>query len=298
MTAMIAMIAALIPVLAPVVASAGVGYVWARSRHPFDLGFVTRLVTYVGSPCLVFSTLTRFHVPAGEIIGQAGLAMLSVFACGLVGGLALYATGRTVRPLLPTVMLPNAGNLGLPIAYFAFGDEGLALALPFSAAMTLLQFTVGVSCASGHSRWTEILKTPTIYAILLAIAFAAGGIDTPRWLANATELLGGVTLPLMLIALGVSLASLRIANLGHALWLAGLRLVLGLAAGYGVVWLADIPQPAAAILILQSAMPPAVFNYLFAARYGGPVEEVAGAVVVGTIISLLTLPVLLAVLMG
>jgi len=295
---MIALIAALVPVLAPVIAAAAVGYVWARSRHPFDLGFVTRLVTYVGSPCLVFSTLTRFHVPAGEILSQAGLAVLAVFACGLVGGLALYLTGRTVRPLLPTVMLPNAGNLGLPIAYFAFGDEGLALALPFSAAMTMLQFTVGVSCASGHARWTEILRTPTIYAILLALALAATGIETPRWLGNATELLGGVTLPLMLIALGVSLASLRVAHLGRSLWLAVLRLALGLAAGIGVVWLFDIPHPTAAVLILQSAMPPAVFNYLFAARYGGPVDEIAGAVVVGTGISIVTLPVLLAVLMG
>src|SRR5262249_52806413 len=76
---MISLVAALIPVLAPVIASAAVGYVWARSRHPFDLGFVTRLVTYVGSPCLVFSALTKFHVPAGEILSQAGLAMLSVF---------------------------------------------------------------------------------------------------------------------------------------------------------------------------------------------------------------------------
>ena len=295
---MIALIEALVPVLAPVFAAAGVGYVWARSRHPFDLGFVTRLVTYVGSPYLVFSALTKFHVPAGEIVGQAGLAFLAVFACGLVGGLALRLSGQPVRPFLPTVMLPNAGNLGLPIAYFAFGDEGLALALPFSAAMTMLQFTVGVSCASGHSKWTEILKTPTIYAILLAIAFAAADIEAPRWLANATELLGGVTLPLMLIALGVSLASLRVANLGLSLWLAGLRLALGLAAGIGVVWLFDIPHQTASVLILQSAMPPAVFNYLFAARYGGPVQEVAGAVVVGTLISIATLPVLLAVLMA
>lgn len=294
---MMALIAALIPVLVPVIASAAVGYLWARSRHPFDLAFVTRLVTYVGSPCLVFSTLTRYHVPADVILSQAGLAFLSVFACGLVGGLALRLSGWPVRPLLPTVMLPNAGNLGLPIAYFAFGDQGLALALPFSAAMTMLQFTVGVSCASGHSRWTEILKTPTIYAILLALAFAAGGIQTPSWLGNTTELLGGVTLPLMLIALGVSLASLRIAKLGQSLWLAGLRLGLGLAAGIGVVWLFDIPQPTAAILILQSSMPPAVFNYLFAARYGGPAEEVAGAVVLGTLVSIATLPILLAVLM-
>src|SRR5690554_5106933 len=97
----------------------------------------------------------------------------------------------------------------------------------------------------------------------------------------------------MLIALGVSLANLRISHLRISAALAALRLVFGVAIGWVLVLAFEIEGPAAGVLILQAAMPPAVFNYLFAARYGGPAEEVAGAVVLGTVATLAVLPLLL-----
>jgi predicted permease len=287
----------LVPVLLPIVLTAGIGYLWARSPHPFDLAFVTRLIATVGSPCLTFSVLTRLQVDGGTILFQMMLGLITVAACLAVGAVALRLLRYPVRPFLPTVALPNAGNLGLPIALFAFGNDGLAMALPFSAAMVLCQFTIGIWCASGRAGWRELVRAPAIYAIAAALAFAYTGAAVPAWLANVTDLVGGLMLPLMLIALGVSLANLRVGHLGRAAVLGALRLVLGLGAGVGLATLLALPPPAWGVLILQAAMPPAVFNYLFAARYGGPAEEVAGAVVVGTAIGFLALPFLLAAVM-
>ena len=97
----------------------------------------------------------------------------------------------------------------------------------------------------------------------------------------------------MLLALGVSLGSLQVRRLGTSLRIAVLRLVLGLAAGLAVAWLFGLEGSARSVLILLSAMPVAVFTYLFAARYGRDSDLVAGAVVLSTLISFATLPLLL-----
>lgn len=287
------MIGALLPIIVPVLACAVIGYGWARSPWPFELAFVTRLITYIGTPSLVFSTLVRLAVPPEEIAWQVGMGLAAV-AAGAVGGLlALRLIGRPDTRLLPTIMLPNAGNLGLPIAYFAFGDAGLAIAIPFAATMTVCHFTVGVACATGRAAWTQVLTTPTIWAILAALVFLTTGVAAPAALVNLTTLLGGVMMPLMLIALGVSLASLRVSDLGLSATLAGLRMAFGLAIGWGLTRAFGLTGPAAGVLILQSAMPPAVFNYLFAVRYSGPAAEIAGAVVLGTLATFVLLPFLL-----
>ncbi len=291
------MIAALLPVILPVIGCAVIGYLWARSPWPFELDFVTRLITTVGTPSLIFSTLLRLGVPPWEIARQMGFGFATVAVGAAAGTAALYAFGRFDRRLLPAVMLPNAGNLGLPIAFFAFGDPGLALAIPFAATMTICHFTIGVACATGRAAWSQILSTPTIWAILLAFLLLSVEIPAPVWLLNLTGLLGGLMMPLMLIALGVSLARLRINHLRVSGLLAMLRLVFGLSIGWGMVTLFGLEGPIAGVLVLQSAMPPAVFTYLFAARYAGPAEEVAGAVVLGTLATLLLLPAMLILVM-
>ena len=122
-----------------------------------------------------------------------------------------------------------------------------------------------------------------------------GGVELPPWIANPLQLIGQLTVPLMLITLGVSLARLRVAGIGRALSLSLLR--LGFAVGYGLATLLGFEGAARGVLIIQSAMPVAIFNYLFAQRDGRRPDEIAGLVVISTIISFLTLPALLFVVL-
>jgi hypothetical protein len=288
------MFAQLLPVLAPVFISAGIGYGWARLGLAFDTEFVTRLVMTVGAPCLIFSALTRQPPALADFGWLAAAAVASAAACGAIGLLALVAARiREPAPYLPTIMFPNAGNMGLPVAYFAFGDAGLALAIAFSATVTLMHFSVGVALASGRVALGRLFATPAIYAALAALGLIALEIEPPQWIANTTRVLGDLVIPLMLIALGVSLARLKVAGLRRSLGVALLRLGPGFAAGLGLVWAFGLEGAAAGVTVLQCAMPAAVFNYLFAARYGGPAAEVAGAVVLSTALSFATLPAVL-----
>jgi hypothetical protein len=293
------MLSELLPILAPVFIAAGLGYGWARLGLAFDTEFVTRLVMSIGAPCLIFSALTRQPLQLADFGWQAAVAVGSVAICGAIGALALTAA-RVNQPAayLPSIMFPNTANMGMPVSYFAFGDVGLALAVAYSTTVTLGHFSVGIALASGKIAPGRLFANPAIYAALTALALIAADLEPPEWIANTTRLLGDLTIPLMLIALGVSLARLKVVGLRTSLAVALLRLGPGLGAGVLLAWAFGLEGAAAGVAILQCAMPAAVFNYLFAARYGGPAEEVAGVVVLSTLISAATLPVLLWLVMA
>jgi len=289
--------AELAAIVAPIFVAAGIGFLWARLRRPFEAEFVTALVTQVGTPFLVFGALTK--LPLGmATIGEMAGASLAAFACFAAVGIAVLRLMRLpLHSYLPALIFPNAGNMGLPLCLFAFGPQGLALAIVFFAVHSILQFTLGVSIAAGTADPGRLLRLPLIYAVALALLFDATGTAVPRWLANSAELIGGLTIPMMLIALGVSLARLRIGSLGRTLTLALVRLVSGAAVGLGVGWALGLGHAATGVLAIQSAMPVAVFNYLFAQLYRREPEEVASIIVLSTLISFVTVPLLLLYLL-
>lgn len=284
----------LVQILAPIFLAAGLGFAWDRLGHRFETDFVTRLVTMVGTPALVFSALTAHGLSLADFGVTALAAVLAMAAFGVIGAAILRVARLPVRSsYLATLMLPNAGNMGLPIALFAFGEPGLALAIAFSTLITIGHFTVGLSLASGATSPRHLLTAPALYAMLAALGFIAAGTAPPVWLANTTDLLGGLTIPMMLLSLGVSLSRLRVAALGRSTFLGAARLSMGFVVGVGITRLFGLDQVAAGVVILQCSMPAAVLNYLWAARYGGPVEDVAGTIIVSTLLSFLTLPLLL-----
>ena len=146
---------------------------------------------------------------------------------------------------------------------------------------------------SGEANLAGVLKIPIVYAALISVIVLVAGFKPPLWIARTTELMGSFVIPLMLFTLGVSLAQLRVENIKRALTISVLRLVIGCLVGVLVASLFRLPWPARGVLILQSAMPAAVFNYLLAQHYEKNASDTAGVVVISTVLSLVTLPLLL-----
>ncbi len=105
-----------------------------------------------------------------------------------------------------------------------------------------------------------------------------------------------MTIPLMLLMLGASLARLRIKTARNAVSLSVIRIVTGGAIDYAITFMLELHGAAQSVLIMQCAMPVAVYNYLFAQKWNNEPEEVAGLVVVSTLASIVTVPALLFVL--
>lgn len=291
------MFAELTAIIAPIFVAAGIGFFWAWLRRPFEAEFVTNLVTQVGSPFLVFAALTKLPLPMVTIGGMAGAALAAFAGFTLISMAVLRAMRLPFHSYLPALIFPNAGNMGLPLCLFAFGPKGLALAIVFFAVHSILQFTVGVAIAAGTADPGRLLRLPLIYAVAVALVFIATGTSVPKWLANTADLIGGLTIPMMLLAMGVSLARLQIASLRRSLTLSLVRLISGAGVGLGVGWLLGLGQPATGVLAIQASMPVAVFNYLFAQLYRREPAEVASIIVLSTLISFATLPLLLLYLL-
>jgi predicted permease len=287
------MLTEILSIIAPVFICAAVGFGWVRSGHAFETAFVSKMVINVGAPCLIFSTFLNIQISqeAFTTMMVATLAAMVVF--GITGYLVLKACGLSQQAFLPSQIFPNVGNMGLPLCLLAFGDEGLALGLTYFMVNSLFGFTFGLAISSGKMSFGELLRNPIFYAVAITLSVFFTGFRPPLWIQNTTQLLGGLTIPLMLIALGVSLGSVNISGLKRSFGLSALRLGLGFGTGVGLSAILGMEGTAKGILILQSTMPVAVFSYLFAVRYNRQPADVAGTVVISTEMSFLTLPLLL-----
>jgi predicted permease len=288
------LLADIVAVMAPVFLIAALGYAWSRAGLPFDGAFVTTFMINVATPCLVFSTLSRMRFAGGELLTMV-LAALGCIALAALAAVPLLLAARlSLRVYLPALSFPNAGNMGVPLCLFAFGETGLGLAVLFFATLSIAQFTLGPAMAAGRVDPGQMLRTPVAHAVWLALLLRGLGLGVPAWAANTTSLLGGCAVPLMLMSLGITLSRLRLGGIGRAGALSTCRLGLGFGVGLLVTRLMGLEGTMRGVVLLQSTMPVAVFNYLWAVRYGNAPEEVAGMVLGSTVLSFLTLPLLLA----
>jgi len=265
----------LLSVVAPVFVVALVGLAWARSGTHFDEVSISRLVLNVGIPCLVFRSLTSLDVPPAELARMAGLAasVMSMFA---VGGFAV----------LKVMNLPAHTYLG-PLV---FANLGMA----YFAVSSTCHVVLGGPLFAGSFSLRPFFRSPLTWAVILTVGVVASGVSVPTWIARTTTLLGDIAIPLMLLTLGVSLSKMHPESLGRSLILSFVRLALGLSAGLLLTTLLGVEGLTRKVLVLQASMPVGVLNYLFAQRYARSPEQVASLVLVSTLVSVVSIPMLLA----
>ena len=280
----------LLAIIGPIVLIAGIGFFWARNVSGFRSDFVRELVFYLGGPCLVISSLTGSELSAASLLAMGRNAVIIAALCAMIFALLIRLQGRDLRVLLPPMVFSNSGNMGLPLSLFAFGETGLVLGVAYFVAMTVLHFTFGVVLVSGQFDLLALLRSPFVLAVMFSAAMLGLGWELPALLDNTIRLLGQMTIPLMLLTLGVSLASLKIRDLVTASVYGGLRVVVGFAIGLALVLLLDLRGAERGVLLIQAAMPSAVFTYLMAEHYERSPETVAGVIVMSTLIAFVCLP--------
>ncbi len=284
-------------VVAPVFLLAAIGFVWMKLGLEYRMQFVTRLAMTLGVPCLIFVSLMRTEIEPSALT-TLSIAALSAYAVVGAGSLALALVARLdLRTYLAPIIFGNTGNLGLPLALFAFGDEGLGYAVVVFAVMAVLSFTIGLWLVAGGGNILKVLYEPLLGATLLGALFLWQGWETPTFLTNTLSLVGQLAIPLMLITLGVAVARLTPGRLGRSVWISVAKAAICVAAAWCVGRWFELPPVAFAVLVLQLATPVAVTSYLLAEKYGADSDSVAGLVVVSTLLSVVVLPGLLAFIM-
>ena len=281
-------------ITAPVFILAAVGYGWVKLGFEYRVEFVTRLAMTLSVPCLIFVALMTADIDP-QALGALSLASFTAY--GLVSivflGIVKLQKLDTSTYLAPLVF-GNTGNLGLPLAMFAFGEEGLSYAVVVFAVMAILSFTIGVWVVAGGGSPIRVIKEPVVAATFLGALFLWQGWQTPIFLTNALELIGQMAIPIMLITLGVAIARLETNDMGRAVWLSAIKVVVSAGAAWTAArWFGLAPIPSA-VLIVQLATPVAVTSYLLAEKYGHEAQPVAGLVVASTLLCVISLPLILA----
>src|SRR6185503_36301 len=237
----------------PVFLLIAAGFVFAHWKK-ISLAAVTEIVVYLGTPSLAFSSLASKPLFAGDIIELSAGILLIFIVVGLLIRLYFLLCSFSSRGFtLPTLFM-NAGNMGIPLALFAFGQEGMQRATLLYVIITFLQYSLGIYILNGRGNWTEIFRLPLIYAAIAGISFNLAQIKIPELLLQPVIMLGQATIPIMLISLGYRLHEVESLQLGHALGGALLRIFGGFAAANIAVRLISAEGVNRQVLLLYGSL--------------------------------------------
>ena len=288
------MLLRIVSILFPLFALTAVGYLVGRRQRP-DLSHANKLNMDVFVPALVFAALANKSFHVADFVPLLVATLLLVAGCGLAGWALARMLGVAPRTLVPPLMFNNCGNLGLPLAVLAFGDQALAPAVAMFMVSNLLHFSFGAWLLDHSISVAGVWKVPSVLATLAGIAVGLLGIEVWAPAMTAIRMLGEISIPLMLFALGVRLTESRIGELRLGLIGAAARPLIGMALALLAMQLIPLSKSEQALLLVFGALPPAVLNYIFAERYHQEPEKVASIVLLGNVAALLFLPVALAI---
>jgi predicted permease len=273
----------------PVFLLVGTGFAFAHWKK-ISLASVTEIIVYLGTPSLVFTSLASRPLFAGDIAVLFSCLLLIFVGVGLL--LHVYFVLFRFRSrgfALPTLFM-NAGNMGIPLAFFAFGQAGMQRATLLFVMVTFLQYSLGIYILNGRGNWTETFRLPLIYATIAGLSFNLGALKIPDVLFQPFWMLGQATIPLMLVSLGYRLHNVESLKWGHALGGALLRIIGGFAAAAAAVNLIGAQGINRQVLLLYGSLPAAVINFVLTEKYCQDPELAASIVVLSTIISIITIP--------
>ena len=279
----------------PVFLIAGIGFIYAKRKlskagNTLDIGALNTIMLDILAPLLVFTALSdkAFNLYDQRWVVAGGLIV--VLGSGAVAWGVAKLRDYDVQAFVPPAMFNNCGNMGLPLAFFAFGQEGLMAAVALFTSCNLLHFTLGVKILSPSANIMQVLKTPLTFGMILGLLSAATDVHLPQPLFEGLSLLGKSAVPLMLFMLGVRMAQSKLGHLGVGMVCA----VVCPLAGLAFAWLANLILPLSgaqfAYVLMFAALPPAVLNALMATQYKADVELTTSAVVWGHVVSLIAVP--------
>ena len=281
----------LFDVLFPVFLTIGIGYWYGKKDPKFDTKFITTFAGNFGLPAIIFYSLTTTNISMDLFLRFSYYITLYVIIFSVIGLLILKMLNKDIYRLLPPLILPNTGNMGMPICLFAYGKMGLAIATAATAMILVFHFSIGILLASKKFSLKPLLKCIPVYALLISLIFVYYKIPAPMFLENATFLIGYSTIFLVLMSLGIALSKLRVFSFKETLIYSITRVILGPIVGFAFVKFFNLSGVEAGVMFIQASMPSAVLTFLVGKIYSPKKisDSIASTVAMSTFLSFFTL---------
>ena len=280
-------------VIFPVFFVIGVGYYLGKKNPKFDTNFITNFAGNIGTPAMIFYTVTTTGITLSVFTHYFIYALIMIGGFAIIGLIFLFFLNKDLSMELPPLILPNTGNMGVPICLFAYGTSGLGVASAVASVIILLHFTLGVLLAKKSFSLEILIKNVPIYAIIASVIFLYFKWDVPGYIENTTFLLTYTTIFLVLMSLGIALSRFQVVSWTKASILGAVRVIIGPIIGFSLIRYLGLEGFPAGVILIQSAMPSAVLTYLVGSMYSEKkvVDSVASVIVTSTVMSLITVPI-------
>ena len=288
----------LLTTVAPIVLIAGLGAVLDKWKT-IDTRTLSTVIIYFGSPALAFYSIASSSIDGREFGQLVLFALLCMIVITVVSWLISVGTKMnrlTSSAFVLSVALVNGLNYGVPLNEFAFGQAGLARAIIIGVIFALYSYSVGVFLASwgkasAGQAFKNVLLVPLPYLAFLGLAVNLANISVPPVIMRITQILGGLAIPLMLLMLGIQISRTSLQGRWRLMFGASLaRLVGGATIGILLALLLGLGGITRQVAIVESAMPTAVAAGVLATEFNSDAKLVSSIIMLSTLLSLLTLP--------
>ena len=276
---------ALVPLLSLIL----LGAVLGRKTDFFDGKALAGLVTTVGIPALLLHSVLSMDMDIFGMGSLVGVTVAWLVVMAVVTAVLLTLAGLPVRSYLPALVHPNTGNMGIPVCFALFGPQSLGLAVVISSVIQVSHFTLGIGCLSGRLSIRAMLKNGPVLALIAGAFLLATNIRPPGPVMITLDMLGSITVPIMLMQLGSSIANLRLSgarDMLKPLVFSLYRPLGGLALAWVLLLIWPLSGMEAQVFLIQCAMPVAVMSYVLSVRYQGPSQEIALTIPMSLLVSL------------
>lgn len=275
--------------LFPLLSVITLGALLGRKTDFFDGRALSGLVTAVGIPALLLHSVLSMDMDISGMGALVGITVVWLVVMSIVTALLLLMAGIPVRSYLPALVHPNTGNMGIPVCFALFGPQSLGLAVVISSVIQVSHFTLGIGCLAGRFSVRSMLQNGPVLALIAGAILLATNTRLPGPVMTTLDMLGSITIPVMLMLLGSSIASLKLGGVRDMLRPLAFSFYRPLA-GLALAWLLLLVWPLnaleAQVFLIQCAMPVAVMSYVLAVRYQGPSQEIALTIPLSLTVSL------------
>lgn len=286
----------LLAILFPIFGIVAAGFFYGRKHKP-EMAVANRLNMDVFVPALVFAAMAgkSFDLTAFAPLALGGFLVLAT--CGLLAWPLAKLCGVQPKTLVPPMLFNNSGNIGLPLAVLAWGEQALPAAVILFMVENTLHFSFGARLLDSTTRILTLWRIPVVFAAIAGLTVAVFKLPIWQPAVIAIKMLGDVSVPLLLFSLGVRMTDVNFREWKLAVGSALLRPLAGMAIAWAVIQLLGLDGRDAAMLLVFGALPPAVLNFLFAERYKQEPQRVASIVLIGNLAALIFLPLALALVL-
>jgi len=285
------LITKLFEVLFPVFLIIGIGYWYGKKDPKFNTKFITTFAGNFGLPAIIFYSLTTTNISIELFLRFSYYITLYVLIFSIIGLIILKILNKDIYRLLPPLILPNTGNMGMPLCLFAYGKIGLAIATAVTAMILVFHFSLNILLSSKKFSIKPLLKCIPVYALLISLIFVYYEIPAPKFLENATFLIGYSTIFLVLMSLGIALSKLKVFAIKETIIYSFIRVIIGPIIGLAFVKFFNLSGVEAGVMFIQASMPSAVLTFLISEIYSPKKisNSIASTVALSTFMSFFTL---------